>query len=117
MLKLFGRALLFWLTLFELLAGRRGWWGLSWLGRRFPHRLLLPLPLVAWLGGRRGRRQAALALALAAPAALALQVVASSRRNRALNPLLRLQPGHHADRTVESLHIPMTEGYLPGLHL
>jgi alpha-beta hydrolase superfamily lysophospholipase len=115
--KVFGRALLFWLALFELLAGTRGWWGLSWLGRRFPHRLLLPLPLVAWLGTRVNRGQAALALALAAPAALAIQVAASSQHNRALNPMLRLRPGHHVDRTVEELRIPMREGYLPGLHL
>jgi alpha-beta hydrolase superfamily lysophospholipase len=117
MLKLFGRALLFWLALFELLAGWRGLWGLSWLGRRFPRRLLLPLPLALWFSGRTGRGRAVLALALAAPAALALQVAVSSRRNRPLNPLLRLQPGRHADRTVEELRIPMSEGHLPGLHL
>ena len=32
MLDLFARALLFWLALFELIAGWRRWWGLSWLG-------------------------------------------------------------------------------------
>src|SRR5262249_32737893 len=117
MLKVFGRALLFWLALFELLASRRGWWGLSWLGRRFPHPLPLPPPPAVWFWARAGRRRAALALALAAPAALALQVTASSRRNRVLNPMLRLQPGRHADRAVEELRIPMSEGYLPALHL
>jgi alpha-beta hydrolase superfamily lysophospholipase len=117
MLKVFGRALLFWIVLFESLAGWRGWWGLSWLGRRFPRWLLLPLPPAAWLGRRGGSRHARLALVLAVPVALAIQVIASSRRNRVLNPLLRLQPGSHADRTVEELRIPMSEGYLPGLHL
>jgi alpha-beta hydrolase superfamily lysophospholipase len=117
MLKVFGRALLFWLTLLELLVARRGLWGLSWLGRRIPHQLLLPLPLAIWLGERAGRGRTALALALAAPAALAIQVAASSQRNRMLNPLLRLQPGRHADRVVEELRIPMSEGYLPALHL
>src|SRR5262245_10489859 len=117
MLKVFGHALLFWLALFELLAGWRGWWGLSWLGRRFPHWLLLRLPLAAWLGTRGGSGRARLALALAAPVALAIQVIASSRRNRALNPLLRLQPGRHTDRIVDELRIPMTEGHLPALHL
>jgi pimeloyl-ACP methyl ester carboxylesterase len=117
MLKEFGRALLFWLTLFELLVARCGLWGLSWLGRRIPYQILLPLPLVIWLGERMGRGRTALALALAAPAALVLQIAASSQRNRVLNPMLRLQPGRHADRVVEELRIPMSEGYLPGLHL
>jgi alpha-beta hydrolase superfamily lysophospholipase len=117
MLTLFGRALLFWLTIFELLASQRGWWGLSWLGRRFPHRLLLLLPLAVWLGKRANRGHTAVALALAAPAALTIQAAASSRRNRALNPMLRLQPGRHVDRTVEELQISMSQGYLPGLHL
>ena len=61
MLKIFGRALLFWLTFFEFLAAWRGWWGLSWLGRRIPHWLLLPLLLVIWLGERTGRGRTALA--------------------------------------------------------
>jgi pimeloyl-ACP methyl ester carboxylesterase len=117
MLKLFGRALLFWLALFEFLVGHRGWWGLSWIGLRFPRWPLLPLLLAIWFGERAGRRRTALALALAAPAALAVQVAASSRRNRALNPILRLQPGSHVDRMVEELRIPMSEGYLPGLHV
>jgi alpha-beta hydrolase superfamily lysophospholipase len=116
-IALFYRALLFWLSLLELLAGWRGWWGLSWLGRRFPHRLLVPLPLAVWLGVRAGRGRVALALALAAPFALALQVAASSRRNPALNPVLRLRPGDHRDRTVAEIHIPMREGHLPGLHI
>jgi alpha-beta hydrolase superfamily lysophospholipase len=117
MLRVFGRALLFWLALFELLAGRRGWWGLSWLGQRSPRRLLLPLPPAVWLGARASRGQAALGLALAAPVALAIQVAAGSWRNRALNPMLRLRPGRHADRIVEEIRIPMREGYLPALHL
>jgi alpha-beta hydrolase superfamily lysophospholipase len=117
MLKVFGRALLFWISLFEFLAAWRGLWGLSWLGRRIPHQLLLPLSLAIWLGERASRGRTALALTLAVPAALAIQVVASSRRNHELNPMLRLQPGRHVDRVVEELRIPMSEGYLPGLHL
>jgi alpha-beta hydrolase superfamily lysophospholipase len=117
MLLLLCRALLFWLALFELLAGRYGWWGLSWLGRRFPRRLLLALPPALWLGARAGRGRVVASLALAAPPALALQAAASSLRNRALNPALRLWPGSHDDRVVEHIRIPMGEGYLPALHL
>jgi alpha-beta hydrolase superfamily lysophospholipase len=118
MLDLFRRALLFWLSVFELLASWRGWWGLSWLGRAFPHKLLVPLPAAALRGARAaGWRRAAVALALAAPPALLLQIGASSLRNWALNPLLQLRPGRYPDRTIERLDIPMSVGYLPALHV
>ena len=115
MLKIFVRALLFWLSLFELLACWRGWRGLSWLGRR--QWLLLPLPLAALLGMRVNWGWRAASLAMALPPALLLQFAASSLRNRALDPRLRLQPGRYDDRDVEGLHIPMDEGYLPALHI
>jgi alpha-beta hydrolase superfamily lysophospholipase len=117
MLLLFCRALLFWLALLEMLAGRYGWWGLSWLGRRFPRRLLLALPPAFWLGARASRGRVAVSLALAVAPALAVQAIVASLRNRALNPVLRLWPGHHDDRIVEHVRIPMSEGYLPALHL
>ncbi len=116
-LKLFGRALLFWLSLFELLAGGRGWWGLSWLGRGFPRMLLALLSPAALLAMDGGRARRGISLALTAPLALALQVAASSLRNRTLNPLLQLRPGGYADRTIERLDIPMDQGYLPALHV
>src|SRR5690349_8393737 len=118
MLNLFVRALLFWLGIFELLAHWRGWWGLSWLGRAIPRKVLLLLPAGALRGvGASGWRRAAATLALAAPPALLLQVAASSLRNRALNPLLQLRPGRYADRSIERLDIPMPVGYLPALHV
>jgi alpha-beta hydrolase superfamily lysophospholipase len=115
MLNVFVRALLFWLSLFELLVGWRGWRGLSWLGGR--QRLLLPLPAAALLGMRANWGRSAVSLILALPPALLLQFAASSLRNRALDPRLRLRPGRHDDRDVEGLHIPMREGYLPALHI
>jgi alpha-beta hydrolase superfamily lysophospholipase len=117
MLNLIGRTLLFWLSIFELLASWRGWWGLSWLGHRFPHRLLAPLPPAALLGARGSHRQIAGSLALAAPIALAFQIAASSLRNYALNPLLWLRPGRYDDRTIVGVGIPLREGYLPALHV
>jgi pimeloyl-ACP methyl ester carboxylesterase len=117
MVLLFCRALLFWLALLELLAGRNGWWGLSWLGRHVPRRLLLGLPPALCLGARASRGQFAASLALAAAPALAIQAIAASLRNRALNPVLRLWPGNHDDRIVEHVRIPMSEGYLPALYL
>jgi len=118
MLDLFRRALLFWLGVFELLAAWRGWWGLSWLGPAFPHKLLVPLPAAALRGARAaGWGRLAATLALAAPPALLLQIGASSLRNWALNPLLQLRPGRYPDRTIERLDIPMSAGYLPALHV
>src|SRR5437868_6263006 len=117
MLKLFSRALLFWLSAFELLAAWRGWWGLSWLGPRFPHPLLLPLSCAALPRARRGRGRLALNLALAALPALLVQVAASTLRNRALNPLLRLRPGRYDDRAITRLDLSMPQGHLPALHI
>src|SRR5262245_1346139 len=99
MLDLLWRAFLFWLSVFALLAGWRGWWGLTWLGRAFPRRLLL-LPPPALLGARAGWRRGAAGLALTAAPALLLQVIASSFRQPRLNPLLRLVPGRYDDRVI-----------------
>jgi alpha-beta hydrolase superfamily lysophospholipase len=117
MLSSFVRALLFWLGMLEWLAGWRGWWGLSWLGRRAPRPALVLLPALALLGLPAGRVRRALALTLAAPAALALHLAGTSLRNRALNPLDQLRPGRYADRAIERLDIPMADGYLPALHV
>ncbi|GAB4210153.1 MAG: alpha/beta fold hydrolase [Roseiflexaceae bacterium] len=113
---LLGRALLFWLGVFELLAGLRRWEGLSWL--RVPRQLwplLAALALSALGGGRPGRL--VLALGLTALPALLLQIAAASLRGGVLNPVLRLQPGRHQGYTVERLDIPMSVGHLPALHI
>jgi alpha-beta hydrolase superfamily lysophospholipase len=117
MFYLCARALLFWCSLFELLAGWRRWWGLSWLGPRFSRKLLLPLPAAALLGTGMGWRRRMAILALMLPPALLIQIAASSLRNRQLNPLLRLRPGRYAAYTIERLDIPMSQGYLPALHV
>lgn len=109
------RAILFWLALFELLAERRGWRGLTWLGRAFPRPALALGALGALAGGRGGGRMRAVGLALAAPPALAIQAAASSLRRRELNPLLRLRPGEYADRVITRLDIPLDPGSLPAL--
>jgi alpha-beta hydrolase superfamily lysophospholipase len=118
MFVLFFRALVFWLTTFELIAGWRRWWGLAWLGPQFPRRLLLPLPLATFATGARagwGRWIASLVLAL--PPALLLQIAAGSLRNQQLNPLLRLRPGSYDRYSIERLDIPMSDGHLPALHV
>jgi pimeloyl-ACP methyl ester carboxylesterase len=117
MLSLAWRALRFWLALFELIAGWRRWWGLSWLGPAAPGGLRLALVLMALLGWRRSWRGWAAGLALTLPPALLLQVAAGSLRNRQLNPLLRLRPGRYPGYTITRLDIPMCPGYLPALHV
>jgi alpha-beta hydrolase superfamily lysophospholipase len=118
MFNLLPRALLFWMSLFELLAGRSGWWGLSWLGPKVPRKLLLPLPPAALASGMRsGWGRLAVSLALTLPPALLLQIAASSLRNQSLNPLLRLHPGRYDDYTIERRDLPMSEGHLPALHV
>lgn len=109
-----GRALLFWLGALEWLAGRQGWWGLSWLGRG-SQRTLVGALLAAPLGMPAGRWRRALSFVLAAPFALALQVGASSLRNRRADPRSGLRPGAHPGRQVEHLHIAMEQGFLPGI--
>jgi pimeloyl-ACP methyl ester carboxylesterase len=116
MFALFFRALLFWLTLFELIAGWRRWWGLSWLGSAPPRGLLLPL-LAALRGQRASTGRWAAGLALALPPALLLQIAAAGLRNPQLNPLLRLRPGRYEIYTIDRLDIPMRDGYLPALHV
>src|SRR5690348_8785693 len=115
MFALFSRALIFWLTLFELIVGWRRWWGLSWLGQALPRVLLLPL--VALKRRRAGKGRWALSLALALPSALLIQFAAASLRNPRLNPLLRLRPGRYDQYIIDRLDIPMREGHLPALHV
>ena len=117
MFALFARALLFWLTLFELIAGWRRWWGLSWLGPKVPRGLRLVLPLAALVGRRASWCGWAASLALALPPALLIQIAAASLRNPLLNPLLRLRPGRYDQYTIDRLDIPMREGHLPALHV
>jgi len=117
MFALLVRALLFWLALFELVAGWRRWWGLSWLGPRFPRRARLPLPLVTLRGKRASWTAWAAGLALTLLPALLIQIAVASLRNRRLNPLLRLRPGIYQQYTITRLDIPMHEGYLPALHV
>lgn len=111
------RALVFWLSLLELLAGARGWWGLSWLGRSAGRRLLWLLPLAALRGLPARRSWALLGVLAALPAALWVQITASNRRNPLLNPLLRLRPGAYERYHVTRLDIPMRAGHLPALHI
>jgi len=116
MLDLFARALLFWLTLFELIAGWRRWWGLSWLGSG-GSRCLLLLLLLALRDRQASRGSWAASLVLALPLALLIQIAAGSLRNPQLNPLLRLRPGRYDQYTIDQLNIPMREGHLPALHV
>jgi pimeloyl-ACP methyl ester carboxylesterase len=116
MFALYSCALLFWLTLFELIAGWRRWWGLSWLGQALPRGLLLPA-LVALRVRRASRGRWAASLALALPPALLIQLAAGSLRNPRLNPLLRLRPGRYDHYTIDRLDIPMHAGHLPALHI
>ncbi len=116
MFALYSRALLFWLALFELIAGWRRWWGLSWLGPALPRGLLLPL-LVVFKGRRASRGSWVASLALALAPALLIQIAAASLHNPRLNPLLRLRPGRYEHYTIDRLDIPMREGHLPVLHI
>lgn len=107
------RALVFWLGLFEVLAGLRRWAGLSWLGRAGWGLALLALGLL-W-PERAAPRRLALALGLTAAPALLLQIGAASLRRAALDPLRRLLPGDQERYRVERLDIPLSEGCLPAL--
>ena len=113
-LSVVARALLFWLGALEWLAGRQGWWGLSWLGRGPQRTIIAPL-LAAPLGMPGGSVRRALGVALAAPLALAIQIGASSLRNRRADPRAGLRPGPHPDRRVEHVQIAMDQGFLPGI--
>jgi alpha-beta hydrolase superfamily lysophospholipase len=125
MRKAFLRAVLFWLGIFELLAGWQGWRGLAWRseghGNSNRQERLIALPmLLAMLGAiglPRERWRRVLSLSAAAPLALVLQVGIASLRNRALAPLARLRPGQHGDRVVRDIHIAMLEGYLPAIEI
>jgi pimeloyl-ACP methyl ester carboxylesterase len=114
--KLLLRSLALWLVLLELLAGLRHWRGLSWRGSAAPHAAaLLAAAALHPRGVPWGRRL--VALTLSALPALLLQMAAASIRNRRLDPLARLEPGEHADRTVERLDITMAFGHCPALHI
>src|SRR5262245_6680091 len=115
MLNILFRAAIFWISLFELLAGWRDWRGLSWSGGQ--QRWLMPLPAAALAGWRASWARKVVSLLLTLPFALVLQVALGSLRNRRLDPMGRLLPGRHDDRDVELLRILMREGYLPALHL
>ena len=113
----FARAIVFWVGIFELLAGWRGWSGLSWRGSRRGKLLVAALPPLALAGMPGGRQRRALFLVLAAPVALLVQVLAASLRKRRLDPLARMRPGLHSDRVVTDVHIRMPEGYLPAIEI
>ena len=112
-------ALLVWLCIFEAGAGLGGLWGISWLGQGWRAARAL-LAAASGLGllrlARRGWR-GWLALALALPCALALQVLAASLRNHRLNPLAALRPGEHPGRSVERVEIALPDGAVPALHI
>jgi pimeloyl-ACP methyl ester carboxylesterase len=110
------RCVTLWLVLFELLASWRGWRGLSWLGARVPRPLLLFPALAAHPRGT-SLLMRALGMTLAFLPALALQIVASGLRNRALDPLRTLAPGALADRTVERVDVPAAVGLVPALYV
>jgi pimeloyl-ACP methyl ester carboxylesterase len=116
MLATYWRALLFWLGLFELIAGWRGWWGLSWLGR-VPSRWLLLPSLFALQRRRASTGHWVIALVLALPPALLIQIAGGSLRHPRLNPLLRLRPGRYDRYTIDRLNIPMHGVNLPALHV
>jgi pimeloyl-ACP methyl ester carboxylesterase len=109
------RALLFWLSAFELLAASRRLWGLTWLGptgRRWP---LVPI-LLALLRSLTSWRQA-LVLVLLAPFGALLHLIAATLRNYQLNPQTLLYTGSHPHHSVEAVQIPLTNDYIPGLYL
>jgi alpha-beta hydrolase superfamily lysophospholipase len=106
----------FWLSLFEALAGWRGWHGLMWSNRKvYPALLLVATAAFVKDGGGWGRRIVNLALTLLP--AFALQLVGGSLRQWAMNPLTQLRPGRYMDRTITRFNIPLSEGYLPALHI
>ncbi|HEU5013856.1 MAG TPA: alpha/beta fold hydrolase [Roseiflexaceae bacterium] len=113
----FLRTLAFWLGMFESLAGARKWWGLSWLGRSVPSAFRWALPVLALPGMRARRGWLLVSLLLTLPVAVWIQIKASSRRNKMLNPLLRLHPGQYPMYTISRFDIPMLDGYLPALHV
>jgi pimeloyl-ACP methyl ester carboxylesterase len=107
------RALGLMMILLELLARRRGWRGLSWLGG-IPTAALAALAPA--LVGLRPLRVLGMALGLG-PLALVLHAGLASARNHRLNPLRRLDPGEHADRRIARVDLPMPEGSMPALYI
>ena len=117
MRDLLSHAVLFWLACFELVAGLRGWWGLTWLGRGRWRLLLAALPIWSLTRLRRAPGRAALALLITLLPALMLHLLGSNLRHWRLNPKLRLMPGTYSDRRIERLDIPLSIGYVPALHI
>ncbi|MCG8346839.1 MAG: lysophospholipase [Chloroflexales bacterium] len=116
MLRRSFKAIIFWLTLFEVLAAGVGWWGLTWGSRRFWIAPVLALPSFA-----RRLRHTSVAdrttLFLALPFAILLQLAGSHVRNWTFNPLLRLRPGMYGDREIARIDVPTTTGPVPALHI
>lgn len=117
MLALLRSALVFWISLFEIITGWQGWWGLSWLGKSRLHILLAPVALWSLLPMRAQPRRAALALLLMLPVALLLHLAGSNLRHWRLNPMRSLVPGDYPQRRVERLDIPLDDGHVPALHI
>lgn len=112
-----GLALLFWWSVFELITGTAGWWGLSWIGRSRWH-MAASLPLSWSLATLRqtGRPNWGLLLAMLLPALL-LHLLGSNLRHWKLNPMRSLEPNSYPDRTIERIDIPLDEGYVPALYI
>jgi pimeloyl-ACP methyl ester carboxylesterase len=116
MLRLLLEAIIFWLTLFEVLAAGVGWWGLTWGSRRF---WIAPVFVLPWLARRLRYADVAgkSTLLLALPFAILLQLAGSHVRNRTFNPLLRLRPGLYSDREIIRIDVPTAAGPVPALHI
>jgi pimeloyl-ACP methyl ester carboxylesterase len=108
------RARLSGLALLELFARRRGWRGLTW-AQPLDERALALAALA--LAASPHVRTPRLRHMLAAVPALLLQAGLSSLRNHQLDPLRRLAPGAHPDRTIEHVDVPMPDGHMPSLHI
>ncbi|KAB8144575.1 alpha/beta fold hydrolase [Chloroflexia bacterium SDU3-3] len=109
----FVRAVVAWVVLFEWLAARRGWRGLSWSGGAGGRPLVLAsgLGLLASLYGRWGR------VALAAPVGLAAQAALASLRSQGMTPLTRMRAGSYPAYTIERVEIALEGGVMPALHV
>lgn len=117
MFRLVLRAICFWLCVFELLAGWRGWRGLSWFGVLSARRVLMVVAFVVVRVPWRERWRLMLALAVMVVPSLVVQGGLASLRGRSLDRLVRLVPGHYPDRRIDRLDLPMAHGYLPALHV
>ena len=114
MVRSLWQSILLWLTLFEAIATRKRWRGLSWSAGGGSVWWFVAVAGALLLRMWHVRIVGSLA---AAPVALLAQIGLSSARNRLLTPLVRLAPGQHAGMQVERFDIPLVEGYLPALHI